>query len=59
MIDAVDHRLALGRKRCDDERHGRAKIRRHDGRALQLLHALDDRRVAVEADVRAEAREFD
>ena len=58
VIDAVDHRFAFGRQRGDHQRDRGAQIGRHHRRAAQLLDALDDRRVAVEPDVRAEPRQF-
>src|SRR5215471_14438170 len=58
VIDAVDHGLALGRERRDDERHRRAQVGRHHGRALEPLDAFDGRGLAVEMDARAEPREL-
>ena len=50
VIDAVDHGLALGGERGDDERHRGAQIGRHHRRALEPLDALDGRGLAVELD---------
>ena len=58
VIDALDHAFALGDERRDHQRDRGAQIRRHDRRALQHRHALDDRAVAFEPDMGAETRQF-
>jgi hypothetical protein len=55
VVDAVDPRRALGDQRCQNEGRRRAQVARHDGRALQLAHALDDGRRAFLADAAAHA----
>src|SRR5271166_4106628 len=57
MIDAIDDRLAFRPEAGDHERDRRAQIRRHDWRPTQPLDAVDDRRVALEPDMGAEARQ--
>src|SRR5882762_11918613 len=58
MVDAVDHGLAFGREPRDHQRHRGAQIRRHDGRAAQLVDALDGGGLAIEMNLRAEPRQF-
>src|SRR5262249_19004624 len=58
VIDAVDHGLALGRERGDDERNRRAQGGRHHGRALEALDAFDGRGLALDMDARAEPRQL-
>src|SRR4051812_36882371 len=58
VIDAIDHGLALGRKRGDHERHRRAQIGRHYRRALELFDAFDGRRFASEVNTSAEPRQL-
>ena len=58
MVDAVDRRLAFRGQPGDHQRHRSAQIGRHDGRALELRHALDDRRLAGQVDVGAEPGQF-
>src|SRR4051794_32035634 len=58
VIDAIDHGLALGGERGDDERHRGAQIRGHHRGALELLHALDGGGLAVELDVGAEPHQL-
>src|ERR1700739_1617351 len=58
VIDAVDHGLALGRERGDDEGDRRAQVGRHHRRALEPLDALDGRGLAGEGDGGAEPRQL-
>src|ERR1700739_1627651 len=58
VIDAVDHGLAFGRERGDDERDRRAQVGRHHGRALEALEPLDGRGLAVEMDAGTEPRQL-
>src|SRR5690606_244073 len=58
VIDAVDGGLTFRGKARDDERDGCAKVGGHDGSALQPLHALHDRGLAVEGDVGTKAGEL-
>src|SRR5499426_2183559 len=48
VIDAIDHGLALGRERGDDEGDRGAQIGGHHRRALEGLHAFDGGAFAVE-----------
>lgn len=58
VIDAADRRLTFGHKTGDDQRHGGAKVRRHDRRALQPLDAAHHGLACMDGDVRAQARQF-
>src|SRR5262249_20015509 len=50
MIDAVDGRLAFGRKCGDNERDRGAQVGGHHRRAFERAHAFDGRTFAVELD---------
>src|SRR5437763_5163894 len=54
VVDAVDHGLALGRERGDDERDRGAQIGGHVRRALELALAFDGGAFAIEMDMRAQ-----
>src|SRR3984893_15854209 len=58
MINAINHCFAFGGERRDDERHRRAKIRRHHRRALEFLYPFDHGRIAVELYMGAEPDPF-
>src|SRR5450755_4805664 len=58
VIDAIDHRLAFRDQAGDDQAGGCAQIGRHDRGAGERTHALDDRRIAFDLDVRAEPLKF-
>src|SRR5207302_10362641 len=58
MINAIDHCFAFSRERRDDERHGRAKIRRHHRGALEFLYPFDHGGIAVELYMGAEPDQF-
>ena len=58
VIDAIDRRLALGASAGDHQRDRGAQIRRHHRRAAQPVDAVDDRRIALELDMGAEARQL-
>src|SRR5207237_6699606 len=54
VIDAIDYRLAFRTQAGDDQASGCAQIGRHDRGAGERAHALHDRRIAFDLDVRAE-----
>src|SRR5437868_8820820 len=58
VIDAIDHRLAFRDQASDDQASGRAQIGRHDRGAGERAHALHDRRIAFDLDIRAETLQF-
>src|ERR1019366_1220997 len=55
VVDAAHLRLVLGHEPGDDERCAGAEIRRHDARAVELVHALNDGGVPPEGDARPHA----
>ena len=59
VVDAVDHRLALGHQAGDDQAGRGAQVGRHDGRALQPLDAAHDGGIALDRDVGAEALQLE
>src|SRR5690606_5508131 len=50
MIDAVDHRLALGGQAGNDQRHRGAQVGGHDLGTLELGLAVDSGHLPVDAD---------
>jgi hypothetical protein len=58
MIDAVDHRLALGRKPGEDQADAGAQVGGHDRRALQRLDPRHPGGAALDVDPRAHAGQF-
>src|SRR5512137_1076622 len=55
VVDTGEGRLAFRHEAGDNERGRCPQVRRHDGGALESLHALDDGVVAVDGDAGAQA----
>src|SRR4051812_28043908 len=58
VIDAVHPSLAFRAEAAQDEARARAKIGRHERRAVQALLAANQRRVSADRDIGAEANEL-
>ncbi|MNY40234.1 hypothetical protein D3C86_1749610 [compost metagenome] len=58
MVDAVDHGLARRHQAGNDQTRRGTQVGGHDGRTRQALHALDQRHLAVDLDLRAQAHQL-
>ena len=58
VVDAVDDGFAVGDQPGQDQRRRSAQVGRHHRRAAELLDAADDRGVAFDADVGAQAQQL-
>ncbi len=55
VVDPVNKRIAVGGETREDEARRSPKIRGHDRRCRQSIHAPDDRGIAFKLDIRAHA----
>ena len=54
MMDIVDARFAFRRKTSDHERRTTTQVRRRDRCALQSWNTLNERMMAIKANIRAQ-----